>query len=187
MSQVQILDAIRRRRSIRHYDPARSLDAEQVQVIMEAALRSPSGSAQSVTQFVLVDDREMLERLSYMSYGGSAFLSGVPLGVVVLGSPMESEYWLEDATLSAGYLQLQASALGLASCWAAVRGQTTPSGQDSAEYVRLALDIPYQLEVLCVIGVGYPTEDAPERPLDELRWEQIHLGRYTPTPTDSQL
>ncbi len=173
------MDAIRTRRTIRIYDRERTLTPEQVQVIMEAALRAPSSKNKHTTQFVLVDDRETLERLSYMREKGCVFLKDVPLGIVVLGSPMECDHWIADASLAAGYLQLQAWELGLGSCWAEVEGRTTPNGQDSAEYVRQVLDIPYQLEVLCIIGVGYVNGEAPERPVESLRWEQIHLGRYT--------
>lgn len=178
MSDIKILNAIRQRRSIRTYDRERSLEPEQVQIIMEAGLRAPSSKGKHTTQFILVDDREMLVRLSYMRESGSAFLRNVPLGVVVLGSPMECDAWMADASLAAGYMQLQAQALGLGSCWAQVEGRNTPSGQDSAEYVRQALEIPYQLEVLCILGIGYPVDKAPERPIESLRWEQIHLGRY---------
>lgn len=178
MSEVRIMDAIRTRRTIRTYDRQRTLTPEQVQAIMEAGLRAPSSMNKHTTQFVLIDDREMLTRLSYMREEGCAFLRDVPLGIAVLGSPMECELWMADAALAAGYIQLQAWALGLGSCWAEVTGCTTPSGQDSAEYVRQALDIPYQLEVLCILGVGYATGDASERPMESLRWEQIHLGKY---------
>lgn len=180
MSNIKVLDAIRTRRSIRIYDKDKTLSPEQVQVIMEAALRAPSSKNKHTTQFILVDDKETLERLSYLREKGCSFLRDVPLAVVVLGSPMECQHWIADASLSAGYLQLQAWELGIGSCWAEVAGRTTPSGQDSDEYVRQVLDIPYQLEVLCIIGLGYAGGEAPERLTESLRWEQIHLGKYTP-------
>ncbi len=179
MSQIKVLDAIRTRRSIRIYDKDKALSPEQVQVIMEAALRAPSSKNKHTTQFILVDDKATLERLSYLRDKGCAFLRDVPLAVVVLGSPMECQHWIADASLAAGYMQLQAWELGIGSCWAEVAGRTTPSGQDSDEYVRQVLDIPYQLEVLCIIGLGYVNGEAPERPTESLRWEQIHLGKYT--------
>lgn len=174
----KVLDAIRTRRSIRIYHPDKPLPAEAVQVIMEAGLRAPSSKNRHTTQFILIEDKETLEALSYMRERGCAFLRDVPFAVVVLGSPMECQYWVSDATLSAGYMQLQAWALGIGSCWSDVHGQFTGNGQDAAEYVRNLLDIPYQLEVLCVLGFGYVNGEAPERPVESLKWEKLHLGKY---------
>ena len=187
MQEIKILDAIRTRRSIRIYDKERKLTSEQVQVSMEAALRAPSSMNKHTTQFILVEDKEKLEALSYLRPKGCAFLRDVPLAVVVLGSPIECRHWIADASLAVGYMQLQAWELGVGSCWAEVDGRVTANGQDSAEYVRNVLDIPYQLEVLCIVGLGYVDGDAPERPVESLRWEKIHIGTYqAPTEEVSQ-
>ena len=103
------------------------------QVLLEAGLRAPSSKNKHTTQFILVEDRETLDRLSRMRESGALFLQQVPLGIVVLGSPMECECWIADASLAAGYIQLQAEALGLGSCWADAYGCYTGAGQESAE------------------------------------------------------
>lgn len=173
----ELLPAIRSRRSIRSFATS-PLASEAVQSILEAGLRAPSSWGLHTTQFVLVEDREQLIALSYMREEGATFLRQVPLAIVVLGSPLECESWIADASLSAGYMQLQAESLGLGSCWAGVYGQFTGNGQESAEYVRNLLDIPYQLEVLCVLGIGEKAEGLEPHAIEELRWEQIHLGKY---------
>lgn len=178
MQEIKVLDAIRTRRSIRIYHPDKPLTSEQVKVIMEAGLRAPSAMNKHTTQFVLVEDKEKLEALSHLRPRGAGFLKDVPLAVVVLGSPTECMHWIADASLAVGYMQLQAWELGIGSCWAEVYGRVTANGQDSAEYVRKILDIPYQLEVLCIMALGYVNGDAPERPVDSLRWEKVHLGTY---------
>lgn len=175
---IKVMDAIRTRRSIRIYHPDRALSSEQVQVIMEAALRAPSSKNKHTTQFILVEDKETLKALSFAREKGLAFLQDVPLAVVVLGSPMECQLWEADASLAIGYMQLQAWELGIGSCWGDIYGKVTVNGQDSAEYVRNILDIPYQLEVLCIVALGYVNGDAPERPVESLKWEKIHIGKY---------
>lgn len=178
MNEVKVMDAIRTRRSIRIYHPDKMLTSDQVQVIMEAALRAPSSMNRHTTQFVLVENKETLQELSHAREKGLGFLKDVPLAVVVLGSPMECQQWIEDASLAIGYMQLQAWELGIGSCWGDIKGKVTANGQDSAEYVRRVLDIPYQLEVLAIVGFGYVNGDAPERPVDSLKWEKIHIGKY---------
>lgn len=178
MQEIKVLDAIRTRRSIRIYHPDKPLPSEAVQVIMEAGLRAPSSKNRHTTQFVLIEDKETLVELSYMRERGCSFLKDVPLAIAVLGSPMECQYWIADASLAAGYMQLQAWELGIGSCWTDVYGQFTSNGQNADEYVRNVLNIPYQLEVLCIIGLGYVNGEAPERPADSLKWEKIHIGKY---------
>ncbi|WP_052080857.1 nitroreductase family protein [Porphyromonas sp. COT-239 OH1446] len=180
----QLLDIIRQRRSIRRYS-SEVLDPLEVSTILEAGLRAPSSRGAHTTQFILVEDPEHLEALSYMRAEGAAFLREVPLAVIVLGSPMECESWMADASLAAGYMQLQCEALGLGSCWAAVYGQYTANGQDCSEYVRQLLHIPYQLEVLCALAIGHKAEELEPHKSDSLRWEQIHIGYYPSLEADS--
>ncbi len=186
MKEIKLLEAIRKRRSVRRFQQDKALSSEQVGILMEAGLRAPSSRNGHTTQFVLVEDKEQLKALSHLRESGGTFLRDVPLAVVVLGSPMECKFWQTDASLSAGYLQLQATEMGLASCWVQVADCFTANGQDSAEYVRNLLDIPYQLEVLCVIALGYPEGESPERSLEELRWEQIHIGKYQIAETQEE-
>ena len=75
-------------------------------------------------------------------------------------------------------MQLQAEDLGLGSCWCQIRNRQTEDDADANTYVRDLLDIPYQLEVLSIIGFGY--KDQERKPFDEahLQWEKIHLGTF---------
>lgn len=172
-----ILKEIYNRRSIRSFED-KELTSQQFKLIMEAALRAPSEMDSHSTQFVVIEDRDILERLCCMRETGSDFLNQVPLAVAVLGSPLETERWIEDATLSAGWMQLQAENLGLSSCWCQVYGVYTSLGQDCSEYVRLLLDIPYQLEVLCILGFGYSQQKRNIKKEEDLNWEKIHIGKY---------
>lgn len=176
-NEPALLPSIYTRRSIRKFVDT-PLTGDEVQILLEAGLRAPSSKNKHTTQFVLVEDRPTLDRLSGMRPSGALFLQQVPLGIVVLGSPMECERWIADASLAAGYIQLQAEALGLGSCWADAYGCYTEAGQESAEYVRNVLDIPYQLEVLCILAIGHKAGEAAPRPTETLKWEKIHIGRY---------
>ena len=172
-----LLPAIHSRRSVRKFVDT-PLTGEEVQVLLEAGLRAPSSKNRHTTQFILIEDREKLDALSYMREAGAGFLRQVPLGIVILGSPMECERWIADASLAAGFIQLQAEAMGLGSCWADAYGCYTGAGQESTEYVRNVLGIPYQLEVLCIIAVGHRERIPEPRPTESLKWEKIHIGRY---------
>ena len=125
------------------------------------------------------EDKEMLKKLAGCKKNGSAFLEGCALAVVVLANVMESDVWVEDASIASIYMQLQAEDLGLGSCWCQIRNRVTEDEADSNNYVRSLLDIPYQLDVLSIIGIGY--KDQVRKPFDEshLQWEKIHIGKFS--------
>ena len=148
---------------------------------------APSSKRSNPWQFIVVEDKEMLQKLAHCKNRGSAFLEGCSLAVVVCADVMASDVWVEDASVASIYMQLQAEDLGLGSCWCQIRNRVTEDERDSNDYVRFLLQIPYQLDVLSIIGFGH--KDQVRKPFDEshLQWEKIHLGKYQePTPKNEE-
>lgn len=170
-------ELIQLRRSTRKFTD-RLLSPEQVELIVRAGLMSPSSKRSTPWQFVVVEEKEMLKKLAACKPGSAKFLEESALAIVVLANVMESEAWIEDASIASIMMQLQAEDIGLGSCWCQVRGRQTEDDTDSAQYVRELLNIPYQLEVLSIIGIGYKAQE--NKPFDEsrLKWEKVHLGTY---------
>lgn len=169
---------IKNRRSTRKFT-SQPLSPEQVELILKAALMAPASKSHNPWQFVVVEDKEMLQQLARCKKHGAAFLEGCSLAVVVLANVMESDVWVEDASIASIYMQLQAEDLGLGSCWCQIRNRVTEDETDSNDYVRKLLNIPYKLDVLSIIGFGY--KDQVRKPFNEehLQWEKVHLGTYS--------
>lgn len=179
-------ELIKNRRSTRKFTPE-PLSPEEVEIIMKAALMAPSSKRKNPWQFILVDDKDMLKRLASCKEHGSSFLEDCALAVVITADGMLSDVWIEDASVAAIYIQLQAEDLGLGSCWVQIRNRTTPDETDADECVRRLLDIPYQLQVLCIVGIGRKGQE--RKPFDEanLQWEKVHLGKFVmPQETSSK-
>lgn len=168
-----------RRHSIRKYT-SEPIAAEDVKLILEAGLLAPTSKSSRSWQFIAVDDRAMLDRLAQCKPAGALPLSRCPLAIVVAGSPELSDPWVEDASIAAAYMQLQAEDLGIGSCWIQVRGRFTADGIPSEEYVQELLGIPETLPVLCIMTFGHKDEE--RRPVDtsKLCWEKVHIGRWNP-------
>ena len=111
---------IKSRRSTRKFTD-QLLNPEQVEMILKAALMAPASKRKNPWQFVVVEDKEMLAKLSVCKPAGAAFLKDCALAVVVLANVMESDVWVEDASIASIYMQLQAEDLGLGSCWCQIR------------------------------------------------------------------
>ena len=169
---------IKLRRSMRQYT-GEELTQEQVVALMRAALMAPSSKRSNPWQFIVVDDKELLRKLSLCKAQASQFIADAALAIVVAADPLASDVWIEDGAIAATYLQLQAEDLDLGSCWVQVRERFTASGQSSNDYVHEVFSLPLPLQVLCIIAIGH--KGMQRRPFNEdnLQWEKVHLNAWT--------
>ncbi len=166
-----------RRHSIRRYKNE-TIPAEDVTTILEAALLAPSSKSARPWQFVLVENKEDLARLSECKANGARPIANCALAVVVCADPSKSDMYLEDMSIAAAYMQLQATALGLGACWIQVRNRFAADGEDAQTIVREILGIPEELVVECIVTIGHPDEQ--RRPVDtsKLLWEKVHIDHW---------
>lgn len=171
-------ELIEKRRSVRKFtdEPLQPFEVEQ---IVKAGLIAPSSKNCRPCQFLLVEDKNALKALSHCKSSGSAFLEHAAVAVVVMADPMISTAYVEDATIAATYVQLQAEDLGLGSCWIQVAGRETSDGYDAEQYVRDLLDIPLQLIVECIIAIGRKVDPLEPRKERNVQWEKVHIEKYT--------
>lgn len=154
------------------------LTQDEVVTLLKAALMSPSSKRSNCWQFVVVDDKETLKKLSFCKEMGASFLANATMAVVVLADPLTSDVWIEDAAIASLMIQLQAEDLGLGSCWIQVRERFTADGTPSGEFVHDVLDIPLQLQVLSIVAIGHKGMERKPFNEEHLQWEKIHLNKY---------
>jgi nitroreductase len=169
-----MLAAIKKRRSIRLYQ-AKPVEKEKVKAILKAAMYSPSANHTRAWQFVVVTDKELIEKLAAMK-PYSAHLKTAPVVIVVCSQ--DWKYWLEDASIAAENIYLEVTNQGLGTCWTQVRGSQTYGGSDAEEYVRKILSIPSNIRVLCLMPIGYPGEHLAEHSENEFEREKIHQNYW---------
>ena len=170
-------DLLINRRSIRKYTDE-PVNPDDVRLILEAGLMAPSSKSGRSWQFVVVEDKEMLERLGNCKPSYATSIANAPIAVVVVADMTKSEAWIEDASVAAAFMLLQATDLGLGACWVEVRDRYRADGEPSEEYVREALGIPEDFCVLAVVSIGHKNEE--RRPIDtaKLQWEKVHIGTW---------
>lgn len=166
------------RRSHRKFTD-QELDADDVKLILRAALMAPTSKGQRAWQFVVVDDKIDLEKLSDAKDMGGQFLKGATLAVVVLGDPQQNDCWVEDGAIAAISMQYQAEDLGLGSCWVQMRGRGLTDGTTADTVIRGILNIPENFSVLCVIAFGHKADERKPQNEDKLKWENVHLGKWS--------
>lgn len=145
---MQVAEAIRSKRAVRNFakDP---LPEKTVRAILNAGRRAQSSKNRQAWQFIAVQDRDMLKKLSKCgTFAGH--MKGAALGVLILTPPPEEFYGaLFDAGQAAAYMQLAAWELGVASCLATLY---------KGDKVSALLDIPEEWQPLMAISFGYPSD-----------------------------
>lgn len=175
MTDFQQLATVRR--STRKFTDER-LTPEQVEIIMKTALMSPASKSANPWEFILIEDKEMLQKLSLCKKSSSKLIAGCALAIVVLANPLISDVWVEDSSIASIMIQLQAEDLGLGSCWVQIRERFTVNDTPSDEYVKELLDIPMQMQVLSIIAIGHKDQDKTPFDEEKLQWEKIHIGKF---------
>lgn len=166
------------RHSIRRYTE-QPVDAEHVKTILQAALLAPSSKSKRPWQFVVVEDKAILDKLANCKPVAAHSIRGAAFAVVVSADPGLSDMWIEDCTIAAEFMQLQAAALGIGSCWVQVRGRFDEQNQPSEDYVQQVVGLPQYLKVECIMSFGYSAENRRPVDVDKLKWEQVHIGQWT--------
>ena len=167
-----MLDTLRKRRSIRSYED-KEIESEKIELLKEAALRSPTSRGINPWRFIFVTDRSRLEELSRAKESGSSFLKGARLGVVVCAAGDESDVWIEDCSIASIVLQLCGQTLGLGSCWIQIRKRMHSNSLTSEDYVKRVLGLPENLKVESMIAFGYPNENKSSISKGQLEYDKI--------------
>ncbi len=120
----------------------------------------------------------MLARLCECKPLGATPIARCAMAVVVTVDAEKSEPWIEDASVAATMMMLQAADLGVGSCWIEVRDRYMADGTPSQEYVQELLEIPETMPVVCVVTFGYPAEERKPQDTEKLLWEQVHIAKW---------
>ena len=171
------LPLIQNRRSIRKYKD-KAVEAETIDLLVEALLRAPTSMGKNSWNFVVVTDPSLLEQLSRAKPHGAAFLKNAPLGIVVCGDPQISDVWIENSSIASTYIHLAAASLDLGSCWIQIRERMHDPSKTAGDYLKEILGIPNHMMVEAIVAIGYPHEAKPPHKKESLQYDKVHHNRY---------
>lgn len=160
---MDVMEAIRKRRSVRDYEP-RPIPREILESVTEALRLAPSACNFQPWRFVIVTDPDVRRRLA-AACRNQRFIAEAP--VIVAGCALTDEsytrmggYWNScdiDVAIALDHLTLAATGAGLGTCWI---------GAFSEKDVKDVLGIPANAKPIGLIVMGYPREgvDIPVPP-----------------------
>jgi nitroreductase len=158
---MELMEALRTRRSVRQWttDP---VPDEQLEELVEAAARAPSGGNTQPWAFVVIRDQAKLRRLRAAAPG----IAGRATAVVLICldkqradvEPGTAEYDMVHMTLGAAMqnMLLAAHGQGLGAC---AIGSYHPAS------LRSIVSLPAHLELKLLVALGYPVSQPKAPPL----------------------
>jgi nitroreductase len=144
---LEVFDAIEKRKSVRAYD-SRPVPEDVLMKVLETGRIAPSASNIQPWHFIVVKDPERRKALSDGKW--AKFLTESPVVIVGCGNKKKSPEWhVVDVTIAMQQMVIAATAEGLGTCWI---------GSFYEDKVRKALKVPEELRIVAMLAVGYSKE-----------------------------
>ena len=122
---MDAIEAIRNRRSVKSY-LSTPVPREKLETLVDLARLSPSGDNNNSWRFLVITQRDTMERLS-QTHPDCKWLNSAPAGIAIIIDPTSTRYWLEDCSVVAYSIWLAATAQGLGAAWAAMYQSDNPT------------------------------------------------------------
>ena len=155
-----LIDLLKHRKSIRDFLD-RPVERKKIMMCLEAARLAPSACNSQPWKFIVVDDRQLKDKLGDAAFRGiysmNSFCKMAPVMVVVVSEKAKflakiggmfrgTKYYLIDIGVAIEHFVLQAEDLGLGTCWI---------GWFNERAVKSVLEIPHRKKIDIVIALGY--------------------------------
>ena len=161
-------DAIHTRRSVRAFSP-QPVPATAIRELVEAAMQAPSTGNEQPWQFVVIDDRALLDGIpEILPYAPMCRVA--PLAILVCGDMNEAHhtgYWVQDCSAATQNLLLMAHDLGLGAVWTGVY-----PNKERVSGLQEMLRLPAGIVPLALVVIGIPTDQA--EPVARFRENRVH-------------
>ncbi len=157
---MAFLDLVKHRKSVRDFLD-KPVEREKIMMCLEAARLAPSASNSQPWRFIVVDDKQLKNRLCAAAFGGVYFINSfcktAPVIVVVISEKSRfltrigamfrgTQFYLIDIGIASEHLVLQAEDLGLGTCWI---------GWFNEGAVKAVLNIPQDKKIDILVALGY--------------------------------
>jgi nitroreductase len=161
------------RRSIRKFED-RLVEKEKIEKLLKAGMQAPSAANQQPWEFIVVENKEALDKLSLMTPYAKPVASSAVTFVLLANSNCFKvpTAWQQDMGAVTQNMLLEAVHLDLGAVWLGV------STADSAvDYINNLYNLPENIKPFALIAVGYP--DGQENVfVDRYVEEKVHYEKW---------
>jgi len=166
----------KKRRSVRSFLD-KPIEPDKLEQLLNILQYLPSSRSIFPLEFIVVIEKKLLKQLTASKDHGASFLEGAPAAIVIIADAEKSDVWVEDASIAATFLMLQAVALDLGTCWIQIR-ERQKSSKSSEEIVKEMLKIPKKYSIEAIIALGYPDQDKITTKQKSFDMHKIYTNQY---------
>ena len=164
---METLRTIMERRSIRKFSD-RPVSAQQLKVLLEAAMNAPSAGDGRPWHFLVIQNRDVLDQLAEQIDNGNDMFRQAQAAILIVGDASKEAFpgfYPQDCSCAAQNIYLASHELGLGTVWIALWGVPP-----RLEGIRRIVNVPDELMPFAIFPIGYPGEMlGPEYRYDESR------------------
>ncbi len=169
---MDVFEAIENRHSYRGAFEQKPIPREDLKKMVQAGVQAPSGYNGQSTSFVIVDDGDLLRRISDIV--GSKVVEQAPAVIVCVMDPEATRdkgllFGVEDYAAAVENTLLAVTAMGYATVW--IDGVLRR--EDRARRIGELCGVPEQREVRVILPVGRPLEEGRQnqkKPFEQRAW-----------------
>ncbi len=162
------------RRSVREFADT-MVERDKIEKILAAAMQAPSAGNQRPWEFLVVEDKENLLKLSDVHQYAKP-TANAPLAIVLLYNKTRLKFsGFEDQDMGActQNLLLEVVNQGLGAVWMGVAPL-----QERIEYISKMYDLDENIVPFAVVAIGYPKNVDANKFVDRYESDRVHYEKY---------
>ena len=154
---MSVLDLMKQRCSVRRFQD-QPIERDKLLYVLEAARVAPSAANFQPWQFLVVEDKELMNRIA------PDWVKGWNAAALIVACGNHKSAWRRrdgkdycdiDIAIAVDHMTLAAAEVGLGTCWVC---------SFDAFQCAATLELPDQVEPIVLLPIGYPAEEkAPDR------------------------
>ncbi len=171
---MDLMDVMLKRRSVRKYTDE-DITKKDLDKILQAALLAPTSRNKKPCNFLIVENKETLKKLSKAKEHGAEMLANCSKAIVVVANTFISDTWIEDSSIALTYMHLMAANLDIGSCWVQIHLRKDENGEDAEQVVKEITGLDDYFRVVGILALGIPDGEVKPHTLDDIDKSKIHF------------
>ena len=176
---MELYEGLLTRRSIRKYNPDKTLTKDEILELIRAASYAPSAHNKQPWHFLVIQDKEALRTMRLIQ-PWTTFAKDAACIILVCVDKEETfhrekegwDYAEIDGALAAQNLLLACHAKGLGACFCGAAPMPLV-----IENLRKKFNMPENILPVAIVTVGYPEEE-PKAMEDRLKLDKVHWEKF---------
>lgn len=174
---MDALENLFSRKSVRKFTNQPISEAD-MHTLLAAAMSGPCCVNARDWSFIVVTDRDMLNKMADANGRPAEHLRNAAAGILICGDmerafPGGPEYWVIDGAIAGENLSLAAHAMGLGSVWLGTWPQ-----MDRVNKQKELFGLPDNIIPHSVFALGYPADPVPTAREDRYEPSRVHFEKW---------